>query len=558
MNPSTAQAEVLVDELVRNGAEHVVLAPGSRNAPLSFALHRAEQAGRLRLHVRIDERSGGFLALGLAARTGVPVAVVCTSGTAAANLHPAVAEADHSGVPLLVLTADRPPELRAAGANQAIDQHGLFGTAVRMFDELAVAEHRAGQNAYWRSQVCRARAAALGPGRPGPVQLNLPLREPLVPDGEQDWCEPLTGRADGGPWTDVRSAETAPSALTRITARRGVVLVAEADLRGEAAELGRRLGWPVLAETGGVGAGGDGALSTGMWLLNLPEFLAEHQPEQVVCFGRPTVFRQVQRLLAQDGVEVLLVRSGADWPAPAHNVRQVADAAGLPEAGTADAEWTTAWQQADQKAAAALHHALDLERWPSGVAVARDVVDALPPESLLVLGSSNPTRDVALAARQRPDVAVHRNRGVAGIDGTVSTAAGAALAHEGPAYALLGDLTFLHDSNGLLAGSGEAPPDLTVVVVNDDGGGIFALLEQARPEHAAAFERVFGTPHGTDLAALCAAHGVEHVVAAERAELVEALQPRPGLRVVEVRTERAGLAGVHERLREAVRSAVLG
>lgn len=558
MNPSTAQAEVLVDELIRNGAEHVVLAPGSRNAPLSFALHRAEQAGRLRLHVRVDERSGGFLALGLAARTAAPVAVVCTSGTAATNLHPAVAEADQAGVPLLVLTADRPPELRAAGANQAIDQHRLFGSAVRMFDELAVAERSTGQNAYWRSQVCRAHAAALGPGRAGPVQLNLPFREPLVPDDEQDWCEPLTGRADGGPWTDVRTTATAPGVLTRVTASRGVVLVAESDLCGEADELGRRLGWPVLAETGGVGAGGDGALTTGTWLLDLPEFLAEHRPEQVVCFGRPTVFRQVQQLLSQAGVEVLLVRPGGDWPAPAHNVRQVADAAGRPEQDAVDTEWLTAWQQADQKAAAALHHALDLERWPSGVAVARDVVDALPPAALLVLGSSNPTRDVALAARQRPDVAVHRNRGVAGIDGTVSTAAGAALAHEGPAYALLGDLTFLHDSNGLLSGSGEVPPDLTVVVVNDDGGGIFALLEQARPEHAAAFERVFGTPHGTDLGALCAAHGVEHVAAAQRSELAAALEPRPGLRVVEVRTERAGLAGVHERLRAAVRSAVLG
>jgi 2-succinyl-5-enolpyruvyl-6-hydroxy-3-cyclohexene-1-carboxylate synthase len=555
LNPSTAEAGVLVDELVRNGVRDVVLSPGSRNAPLSFALHAADKAGRLRLHVRIDERSAGFLALGLIAGAGarVPVAVVCTSGTAAANLHPAVSEAWHSGLPLIVLTTDRPPELRAARANQTIDQHRLYGTEVRWFDELAVAENRPGQNAYWRSQVCRAWQAA----RTGaPVHLNLPFREPLVPDSDGEWCESLEGRRDGRRWTDVSVDRPEPTALRRVGARRGLVLAADGDA-GVAGEWGASHGWPVLSETGGVGSPGASVISTGMWLLDVPDFLSAHRPEQVVCVGRPTVFRQVQALLSDSDVEVLLAHGDSvDWPAPAHDVYEVAASLGAPS-GPADPDWLMSWQQADHKASAALHAALDLEDWPNGPAVARDVVDSLPTGALLVLGSSNPTRDVALAARQRPDVMVHRNRGVAGIDGTVSTAIGSALAYRGPAYALLGDLTFLHDSNGLLLGPQEPRPDLTLVVFNDDGGGIFSLLEQGNPEHRTSFERVFGTPHGTDLAHLCAAHGVPHSVVRQRSDFAAALQWQPGLRVVEIRSGRTSLRGVHERLRAAVRSGVL-
>ncbi|RCW46877.1 2-succinyl-5-enolpyruvyl-6-hydroxy-3-cyclohexene-1-carboxylate synthase [Halopolyspora algeriensis] len=558
MNPSTAQAEVLVDELVRNGVCEVVLSPGSRNAPLSFALHRATEAGRLRLHVRVDERSAGFLALGLAARSGHPVAVVCTSGTATTNLHPAVSEAWHSGVPLIVLTADRPPELRAAGANQTIDQHRLYGTAVRLFDELAVAENRPGQNAYWRTQVCRAcHAAGSARGRGGPVHLNVPLREPLVPDGDPDWCEPLRGRPDAEPWTRLAGDESPASALSSVRSPHGVVLLAD-DHGDEAAQWAEQLGWPVLSEIGGVGLGGANAVAAGMWLLDLPGFLDDHRPEQVVCVGRPTVFRQVQRLLADRGAEMLLVHgAGSGWPAPGQDVREVAQTLGSADVAV-DPGWLAAWQRADHKVRAALHAALDAEDWASGPVVARDVIDALPPEALFVPGSSNPARDVALAARHRPDVVVHRNRGVAGIDGTVSTAMGSALAHGGPAYALLGDLTFLHDSNGLLLGPAEQRPDLTMVVFNDDGGGIFSLLEQGGPEYGESFERIFGTPHGTDLAALCAAHGVEHVAAHRRSELLEALRPRSGLRVVEVRSDRARLRGAHERLRAAVSSAFPG
>ncbi|GDY29435.1 2-succinyl-5-enolpyruvyl-6-hydroxy-3-cyclohexene-1-carboxylic-acid synthase [Gandjariella thermophila] len=554
MNPSTAQARVLVDELVRNGLRHAVVCPGSRNAPLSFALHEAAEAGRLTLHVRVDERSGGFLALGLAARSAVPTLVTCTSGTAAANLHPAVVEADRAGVPLVVLTADRPPELRAAGASQVIDQDRLYGPAVRLYDELSVAERRAGQVAYWRAQACRAWQAALGQGWAGPVHLNLPFREPLVPGGDADWPEPLDGRPGGARWTEV----VAPGGAARVlrpTARRGLLLAAEGDARAAAA-WAERHGWPLLAETGGAGFGGPNAISAGMWLLGVDEFLRRHRPDQVVCLGRPTVFRQVARLLADEGVEVLLVhRDTAGWPNPAHRVAQVGASLGEPtEPG--DPAWLAAWQQAGKQAAVAVHAALDAENWPTGPHLARALVDALPPDALLVIGSSNPTRDVALAARARPDVRVLRNRGVAGIDGTVSTAVGATLAHGGPGYALLGDLTFLHDGNGLLIPPGEPRPDLAVVVFNDSGGGIFSLLEQGAAEHEAAFERVFGTPHDVDLAALCAAHRVPHTLAGDPDTLRAALRPAPGLRVVEVRGRRDGLRALHARLRSAVAAAL--
>lgn len=554
MNPSTAQAQVIVDELVRNTVSHVVLCPGSRNAPLSMALFDAAAAERVTLHVRIDERSAGFLALGIAARTGRPTAIVCTSGTAAANFHPAVLEADRAGVPLIVLTADRPPELRAAGANQVIDQDRLYGDAVRYFNELAVADSHTGQNAYWRSQICRAWNAAYGEWRSGPVHLNVPFREPLVPDGDPAWCESLDGRLNGQRWTELPDYGALPAFVVPST-RTGLVIACDSGVPS-ASEWAEANGWPIIAETGAAGLSGDSAITSGAWLLAVPEFVAEHKPEQVLCIGRPTVFRQVQALLADRDIEVLLVRPDTDWPAPAHNVRQVGQWFAEPTK-PADADWLRRWRRADAAAREAVAEVLAAEPWPNGPAVAAELMEAVPTDSLLVVGSSNPARDVALAAGEaRPDVMVHRNRGVAGIDGTVSTAIGAALVHHGPAYALLGDLTFLHDINGLLTGTGEQRPDLTIVVLNDDGGGIFALLEQGAPEHGRSFERVFGTPHGSDIGALCRGYGVEHTMAATRAELRSALRHRHGLRVVEVRADRASRRELHGRLRDAVSRAV--
>jgi 2-succinyl-5-enolpyruvyl-6-hydroxy-3-cyclohexene-1-carboxylate synthase len=587
MNPSTALARVLVDELIRGGVQEAVLSPGSRNAPLAFALHDADAAGRLRLHVRIDERTAGFLALGLAKESRLVVPVVCTSGTAAANLHPAVLEAHHGGVPLLVLTADRPPELRRTGANQTTEQPGLYAGAVRFAADLGVPEDRAGQVAVWRTTVCRVTAAALGTlsGDRGPVHLNVPLRDPLVPDADPEWLESLAGRPGDAPWTmvhtDVVGIETPEDGPAAAGGEARTVVVA-GDSSGSlgylAAAVAARRGWPVVAEPSSS-ARVPSALRTGTLLLGVPDFLERYAPDRVLVIGRPTLSRVVGALLRRPGMAVDVVADIPRWADPGHVVRSVRSESWLAAAfrkpwdprtadwvaseddiavEPADDEWTRAWQKADAMASAAVDEVL--EGGFSGPVVARDLVAALPDDALLLLGSSQPIRDADLTAAPRDDVTVLANRGLAGIDGTVSTAIGAALAHQrvggGPAYALMGDLTFLHDTTGLLIGPAEPRPDLTIVVVNNDGGGIFGLLEQGGPEHAASFERVFGTPHGADLAALCAATGTGYARAGTRTELAEALRPEPGLRVVEVRTDRQGDRELHARLRAAVGDAV--
>ncbi|WP_153032280.1 2-succinyl-5-enolpyruvyl-6-hydroxy-3-cyclohexene-1-carboxylic-acid synthase [Amycolatopsis sp. YIM 10] len=551
MNPSTVQATVIVDELVRCGVRDAVLCPGSRNAPLSFALHAADAEGRLRLHVRVDERGAGFLAVGLGLRSRRAVPVVCTSGTAVANLHPAVLEASYNGAPLVAITTDRPIELHGTGAGQTIEQAGLFGHAVRATEQLAIAERRAGQHGRWRSTVDRVVASALGTlsGDSGPAQLNVPFREPLVPDHEGDWPEPVTGRDGGKPWSGIaprfehlEPAELDPDASTLVIAGQGAHGPVPPEL-------------PVLAEPGSELW--HRSLRTGMWLL--PAALSGEAPwlfpDQVVVLGRPTMHRSVQRLLADERVAVFAVppasagRVRPQWTDLAGSVRGVG---ALPKSWAPHPAFGARWQHTDNTASHLLDASLDAEPWATGPALAASVVAALPADSLLFAGPSNPVRDIALAARPRDDVTVIGNRGVAGIDGVVSAAIGASLAHHGPGYALMGDLTFLHDAGGLLLGPDEPRPDLTIVVANDNGGSVFATLEQGAPEHAGAFERIFGTPLNADLSALCRAVGVEHTLATGTGDLLGALRPGRGPRVVEVPVNRSDRRALHHRLRAAV------
>jgi 2-succinyl-5-enolpyruvyl-6-hydroxy-3-cyclohexene-1-carboxylate synthase len=543
VNPSTALARVLVDELVRGGVSDAVLSPGSRSAPLAVALHAADVAGRLRLHVRIDERSAGFLALGLARSSGRAVPVVTTSGTAVLNLHPAVTEAWHAGVPLLLLTADRPPELRGTGANQTVDQVKAFGTDVRWFAEVGVPTARAGEVAYWRSLVCKALAAATTD--PGPVHLNLGLREPLVPDGDEDWLEPLDGRSDGRPWTQVLPAAPRPRPDDDLPDRTVVVLGDGAPLEAAAAQrLAAARGWPVVAEPS------SGAVPSGE-VLAVPDLLLGAgvlpAPDRVLVVGRPTLSRAVGRLVAGSPADVVAV--AGRWPDPSRSAGRALPAVPEVSRGGGDPTWLGTWQDASARARRAVLALLQDGQALSGPQVARTVAAAVG-DALLVVGSSAPVRDLFLWDPTPGRVLA--NRGAAGIDGTVSTAVGAALAAGGPGYALLGDLTFLHDANGLVLGPDEPRPDLTIVAVNNDGGGIFGLLEQGADEHAAAFERVFGTPHGVDLAALCAATRTPHRLVGSADELRAALARSPGLRVVEVRTDRASDVRLHRALRAAV------
>ena len=292
VNPSTAFGVTFSDELIRCGLREVVLAPGSRSTPLAMAFFEAGQQQRVRLHVRIDERSAAFTALGLAKASRRPVVMLCTSGTAAANFHPAVIEAGESGVPLLVLTADRPPELRGIGANQAIDQIKLYGGAVRWFCEAGLPEARPGMAGYWRSLACQAWAHAAGRagGLAGPVHLNLPFREPLVPAdaGGEEWPEPLDGRPDGQPWTRFHDQGLPGGELELPWTERGVVICGDGDYDVPAlVELAERAGWPVLAEPSSGARRGPNALSAYQYLLASPEFVQAHRPGLIVSAGRP-------------------------------------------------------------------------------------------------------------------------------------------------------------------------------------------------------------------------------------------------------------------------------
>lgn len=557
MNPATAQAWVIVDELVRCGVEHVVLCPGSRNAPLSMALFEAAETGRLTLHVRIDERAAAYLALGLTRGSGRPAAVVCTSGTAAANLHPAVLEAAHAGVGFLALTADRPPELLGIGANQTIDQRGLFGPAATTV-AFPVAERREGQAKVWRALVCRATATA---EHGHPVQVNVPFREPLVPTFEPPWPDSLDGRSDGRRWT-----VSAPPPLPRggmdftLPARTLMVIGSgRADRAVAAASVAQSARWPVLAEPTARAAalsGGAIVLRHGSLLLTSGELPESLRPDAVVVVGRPTLSRGVSRLLAE--TTVFAIDDVPGWADAQHVVSQARCWLDLGDLGlieSIDAEWLPSWRQADVSAQTAVDKLLSEQEWPTGLQLAAELVTALPSGANLFVGSSNPIRDVDLVAEPRSDIAVYANRGVSGIDGNVSTAAGIALSSNGPTYALVGDVTFLHDLNALLVGPPEQRPDLTVVVLNDNGGGIFSLLEQGAAEHRPSFERVFGTPHSADLPTLCTALNVPHTVVTDRATLYSAVAPAPGLRVVEVRADRAVLRELHARLRTSATEA---
>lgn len=574
-NPSTAQARVLVDELIRHGITDVVLCPGSRSAPLALALAAAERSGRLALHVRIDERAAGFTALGLALGSRRPVPAVVTSGTAVANLHPAMVEAAHSGVPLLALTANRPPELRGTGANQTIDQVGLFGPHARAVVELGAAGDPESEHRHWRSAIGRAILTATAAADPGPVQVDIAFREPLVPgEGDEDFAlggdspeydddevgggpeagRLPEGRADGRPWVQRAGAgvDSAPAdSAVAVDLTRPTLVVSGVG----AAPVSGLVAVPTVAEPGA---------SVPLHPVH-PLAIPALRPEQVVVTGRPTLHRAVTRLLADPDVDLVILDAGPRSPNPTGSAAELADSV-LTGWGV-DPEWTETTARADARARAAVDRLLDrhLETGaPTGLHVARAVARGVRAGDNLVVGASNAVRDLSFVGPLDPDVAMFANRGASGIDGTVSTAIGVALSAPGRTVALLGDLTFLHDVSGLLLGPRERhPDDLTIVVADDDGGGIFSLLEQGDPRLAADFERVFGTPHGADLGALCAGAGVPFTDTDPAG--LEALLAQPafpnghrdvvpeGLRVVRVATDRQGLRDLHAALRsEAV------
>jgi len=576
---NTLWAAALVQELQRGGVRDVVLCPGSRSAPLALAV--AEAGPELRTWVLLDERVAGFFALGLALESGRPAGILVTSGSAGTHLFPALVEAWAAGVPLVALTADRPWELHGFGAAQTMPQAGLFGRFVCAEESLPVPEPSSAAFRHLRAVVSRTLAAALGrPG--GPVHLDVPFREPLapvsgapVPAGLD--AEALEGRA-GAPF--VRTVGPAPlppeaelEAVRRrlAAAERGVVVVGPRTRGDRLATAVRALaashGYPVLAEAASNvrwAAGQHDAVSHLDLLLRSEGWALASRPDLVVRIGGGLSSRRVSEWLDGSGAEVVLLSEGVEPVDPQHRAALVleGDAVAICEALTAAtaprrAAWADGFSRADARAESALVTAVGVEHRLTEPGVARAVVSALPTGARLVLGSSMPIRDVDAFAPAPPGpVRVLANRGLNGIDGNLSTALGIAAASGAPVVALVGDLAFLHDLGALVAAR-TTGLSLTVVVVNNDGGGIFSFLPIAGS--TPRFEALFGTPHGADLSAGAALGGARFARPETPAELSAALGNlgAPGLRVIEARVvDRATNVEVHQSLGAAVARAL--
>jgi 2-succinyl-5-enolpyruvyl-6-hydroxy-3-cyclohexene-1-carboxylate synthase len=541
-SPATAYAVALFDEFARLGLRDVVIAPGSRSQAIALVAAEYERLGLVRLHVRIDERVAGFLALGLAVETGLPVVVAMTSGTAVANLHPAVLEAHHSGVPIIVVSADRPASLRGIGSNQTTDQHGLFGSAVTFTRDVPAPVGEAGETDAAAALAREAWAAARG-RRPQPVQLNIAFTEPLsspvsLPDSESDWSAEVDELIE-------------PEAFD-ISAAPATIVIAGADAGSRAEEVARELGAPLLAEVSSGAHFGPNLVVAYRSLLRTANF--GDRVERAIVFGHPTLSREVPELLQREGVTTVIVRGrGAEDYNPGRRAVTFVDAVrvvGLPDESPTARSWLGRWvttsrsllEPASQPSAAELGNAEFARR---ELAAIREPVDrrmlveavwrATWPHDRLVLGASRLIRvaDDFLPGKR---IAVHANRGLGGIDGTIATALGIALGSEsdGTTRVLLGDIAALHDAGSLLFGVGETRPRIQVIVGNDGGGTIFDSLEVAASAPQDALDRVLLTPQQVSFEALALAYGWTYLHATNRGELDQALTASTGPTLIEV------------------------
>jgi len=563
------------DELARCGLREVCTSPGSRSTPLVLTLAREP---RLRATSHIDERAGAFFALGAAKASGRPVALACTSGTAAANYVPAVIEAHEARVPLLVLTADRPPELRDLGAGQTIDQVKLYGSAAKWF--LEVDEHAATpERLRWLRQLaCRAYWTSLE-GRPGPVHLNFSLREPLVLDGALPQDEPGGGgRAGGRPWVTRPGRVPAPPAALvdavadELASRPRAIVVAGRAERDPAlgpalAAFAEQGGFPLLAEPTSGARRGTAAIAHYDALLRDPVWGAAHAPELVLRIGDLPTSKPLRQWLAglgEESLQLVLDPENA-WQDPSGAAATLLPAdpralvaalqPGLPRKPRAGG-WLEAWTRADRAASGAIAAVLGGAEL-SEPRIAAELGVRLPAEATLVVASSMPIRDVETFFPARPEPPrVLANRGANGIDGTVSTAFGVAAVAPGPVVLLTGDVALAHDVGGLLAARRPGVP-LTIVLIDNDGGGIFAFLPVA--DAGEGYEEHVATAHGLDFAHAAALYGLDHVRVAEPERFREALDAalRSGRStIVHVRTDRRENVALHRAIWDAVRSAL--
>ena len=577
-NRNTALASALVEELARCGVRHAAIAPGSRSSPLALALLRAPAIETTSI---VDERCAGFFALGAAQATGTPAAVVCTSGTAAANLHPAVCEADEAGVPLLVCTSDRPPELRGVGAGQTIDQLKLYGEAVRWFCEVGTHEADDAGLLHFRSVACRAFAAARGDARPGPVHLNLAWRDPLGPEPREGdvtatSVPALQGRGER-PLHAVISPDPVPDGRVldelaeRISAApRGLIVAGRQPDRSLAepiAALARAAGYPILTEpTSQLRLGAhDRALV--VWAYEpiaraAPEALA---PDLVLRFGDMPTCKPLRTWLAGlEGSRQVVVDPARGWNEPSRHAETLvrADPATLASGiaqrveSSDDPGWAAAWLDAAEAAGEAIAAELGSLDQPTEPGVHMALGELYADGDLVYTASSMPIRDQeAYLASSSSDVRFLCNRGANGIDGLVSSGIGAAMASGRPTWILTGDLGLFHDMNGLAILRDVSAP-VRIVVLNNDGGGIFEFLPQAEQVTREEFEAIFGTPLGLDLERVAALHGLHYERVEELRQLERAAKADAALIEVPAPDRRHNVE-VHRRLAEASERAVL-
>lgn len=504
VNTSTTLARTIVRQILEAGITDVVISPGSRNAPLSIAFFQAAERKMINLHTRIDERTAAFFALGIAKATKRPVPVLCTSGTAVANYHPAILEASHSNQPLLVITADRPANLRRTGANQTTEQARIFGKAVRYFADI--------------SGAAFPMELPFNSLRTGPVHLNIQFSEPLSPDDDSDWLSEVKKRE-----APVLSEKGAGTFYTKST--RGILVVGH-DRAGfsvdEVNDFATKLGWPVIAEDP---LSFPNAISHASVFLTSQSITDELAPDTVVVIGRTTLSRPINRIISMARKSIVIdpriLTVDSD-----RNADQKFTSLPICQSPTADTEYLARWQKYRERSAKMVS---ELKVWSEQL-VAREFVRNLPTGATLFISSSRPIRDIEGFATPRTGIESFANRGLAGIDGNISTALGIA-SQRSSAYALLGDLSFLHDLTGLIH---QERINLKIFVIDNNGGGIFSTLSH---RGVAGFEEVFGTPHNLDLTKIAAAFGIETNRITQQAELIaEMAKPVKGisLAVIEV------------------------
>jgi 2-succinyl-5-enolpyruvyl-6-hydroxy-3-cyclohexene-1-carboxylate synthase len=502
VNPSTLLARVIVRQIIEAGVTDVVISPGSRNAPLSLAFYQASTKGLIKLHVRIDERTAAFFALGIAKASGRPVPIVCTSGTAVANYHPAVLEASHTNIPLLVLTADRPASLRRTGANQTTEQARIFGKAVRYFADVSGSVY--------------PMELPFNSLQSGPVHLNIQFEEPLVGDKSDNWLNDLTITTP-----KVFDRKTPGTFYTKST--RGVLVIGH-DRGGLSADsvkdFADKLGWPVVAEDPLTFKN---AISHASVFLTSKTIADDLAPDTVVVVGRTTLSRSINAFIKTARKEIV-IDPRMDTVDSDRMADQKFTQLPVVEVQPADAEYAEKWNKYSLRAQKMVS---DISTWSEQL-IAREIGSGIPSGTSLFISSSRPIRDLEGFAVARDGVETFANRGLAGIDGNISTALGIASQRK-ETIAVLGDLGFLHDLTGLIH---KEEINLKIFVINNDGGGIFSTLSQRGVD---GFEEVFGTPHGLDLAAIAKSMSINSKTIDSQAQLMKELsEPVTGISVVVV------------------------